>query len=140
MYKLKTTAAFDSAHFLYGYEGKCSNIHGHHWVIEAEISSAQLQQNGVCRGMVIDFSDLKRELRGIADSYDHSLIYEAGSLKSKTIEALEEEGFRLIEIPLRPTAENFAKIIYDSLFGKELPVSKITVYETPENCAEYSLP
>ena len=41
MYRLKTSAAFDSAHFLKGYNGKCANIHGHHWVIEAEASCRQ---------------------------------------------------------------------------------------------------
>ena len=46
MYHLKTTAAFDSAHFLAGYEGKCANIHGHRWVIEVEISGADLQESG----------------------------------------------------------------------------------------------
>ena len=34
MYKLKTKASFDSAHFLKDYEGKCSNIHGHRWTVE----------------------------------------------------------------------------------------------------------
>ena len=39
MYTLKTNASFDSAHFLAGYEGKCSNIHGHHWTVEIEVGS-----------------------------------------------------------------------------------------------------
>ena len=34
MYLLKTSASFDSAHFLSGYNGKCANIHGHTWKIE----------------------------------------------------------------------------------------------------------
>ena len=34
MYQLKTEADFDSAHFLSGYTGKCSNIHGHRWHVE----------------------------------------------------------------------------------------------------------
>ena len=29
MYILKTECSFDSAHFLSGYQGKCSNLHGH---------------------------------------------------------------------------------------------------------------
>ena len=31
MYILKTSASFDSAHFLAGYTGKCANLHGHRW-------------------------------------------------------------------------------------------------------------
>lgn len=50
MYILKTEAAFDSAHFLHGYNGKCSNIHGHRWIIEAEICSEKLIEEGQTRG------------------------------------------------------------------------------------------
>lgn len=74
MYFLKTSASFDSAHFLHGYKGKCANLHGHHWVIEAEFSSSHLQDDGSCRGMLIDFGDLKRAVRNLADSFDHALI------------------------------------------------------------------
>lgn len=45
MYFLKTTASFDSAHFLQGYNGKCANLHGHHWVIEVEISGKHLHND-----------------------------------------------------------------------------------------------
>ena len=38
MYTLKTEHSFDAAHFLYGYEGKCSNIHGHRWRVVLEVS------------------------------------------------------------------------------------------------------
>ena len=137
MYRLKAKAAFDSAHFLYGYEGKCLNIHGHRWVIEAELAGSDLQAEGVQRGMLIDFGDLKKALRSLAEHYDHSLIYEAGSLRDKTLEALQEEQFRLIEIACRPTAENFAALFFASLRQEGLPVAKVTVYETPDNCASY---
>ena len=43
MYQLKTEADFDSAHFLSGYTGKCSNIHGHRWHVEIEIESRKLE-------------------------------------------------------------------------------------------------
>lgn len=59
MYTLKTNASFDSAHFLAGYEGKCSNIHGHHWTVEIEVGSNSLEMGGNNRGMIVDFSKLK---------------------------------------------------------------------------------
>lgn len=139
MYRLKTSAAFDSAHFLSGYSGKCANLHGHRWVIEAEAGAEQLQAAGEKRGMVIDFGDLKQAVRALADAYDHALIYEAGSLKETTLDALRGEQFRLIEVPYRPTAENFAHAFYDALLAKGLPVLRVTVYETPENCAAYEV-
>ena len=38
MYRLETNASFDSAHFLKGYQGKCSNIHGHRWKVEVAVA------------------------------------------------------------------------------------------------------
>ncbi len=137
MYKLKVSASFDSAHFLAGYNGKCANIHGHHWVIEVVISGKELQQTGEKRGMLIDFGDFKKIVRGLADGFDHALIFEKGSLKENTVSALKEEGFRLIEIGVRPTAENFAEMFFCKLKEQGLPVKCVTVYETPDNCAVY---
>lgn len=139
MYYLKTSAAFDSAHFLHGYVGKCANIHGHRWTVEVSVSGKEPEQNGEKRGMLIDFGDLKKILRSLADSFDHALIYESGSLKQTTLNALINEGFRLIEVPFRPTAENFAKHFHDLLSEKGLPVKSVTVYETPDNCAVYEV-
>lgn len=137
MYILKTEAAFDSAHFLYGYEGKCRNIHGHRWKIEAEVFSEKLISEGQTRGMIVDFGDLKRDLKEIADSLDHRLIYEKGSLKPATIEALNSEGFAMTMVDFRPTAENFSKYIFGLMQAKGYSVKRVTVYETPNNCAVY---
>ncbi len=139
MYRLKTSAAFDSAHFLAGYRGKCANLHGHRWTVEVEAGAEQLQESGEKRGMVIDFGDLKAAVRALADSYDHAMIYETGSLKAATLAALQDEGFRLIEVPYRPTAEHFAKAFYEKLKADGIPVLRVTVYETPDNCAGYEV-
>ena len=85
MYILKAEAAFDSAHFLSGYNGKCANLHGHRWVISAEIASENLIADGQCRGMVTDFGDIKRDLKNLADEFDHAFIYENGTLKLSLI-------------------------------------------------------
>ncbi|MBE6877366.1 MAG: 6-carboxytetrahydropterin synthase QueD [Ruminococcus sp.] len=138
MYQLKTSASFDSAHFLSGYDGKCANLHGHHWILEVSIQGEALQESGQQRGMLLDFGDLKKAVRNLADSFDHALIYEENTLKPRTIAALHEENFRLIPVPFRPTAENFAEYFFNVLKEQRLPVSRVTVYETPDNCAEYS--
>lgn len=137
MYLLKTEQSFDSAHFLAGYEGKCSNLHGHRWRVIVEICSEQLQTEGQLRGMVTDFGDIKQDLKDLADYYDHSLIYEEGSLREKTLEALREEQFRLLEVAFRPTAENFARHFYYLIKEKGYCVRSVEVYETPNNCAMY---
>ena len=137
MYYLKTSACFDSAHFLHGYNGKCANIHGHHWVVEVKISGDKLQGSGEKRGMLLDFGDFKQAVKKLAESFDHTLIYEKNTLKPATVAALKEEGFSLVETDFRPTAENFAAHIYANLCNKGIPVSCVAVYESPENCAMY---
>lgn len=139
MYELKTEQSFDAAHFLKGYEGKCSNIHGHRWRVVAQVRAEHLSQEHQTRGMVVDFGDLKGALKEICDGLDHSLIYEFGSLKEETVQALLGEGFRLVAVDFRPTAENFAHHIFRMLQQKGYPMHRVEVYETPNNCAAYEV-
>ncbi|MCD7982090.1 MAG: 6-carboxytetrahydropterin synthase QueD [Clostridiales bacterium] len=138
MYSIRTEQSFDSAHFLAGYEGKCRNLHGHRWRVVVEVGALTLREEGQLRGMISDFGDLKRDVRELTDYYDHAFIYEKNSLRMKTVQALEEEGFRLVEVPFRPTAENFAAHFYRFLEQKGYEVRSVAVYETPDNCAVYT--
>lgn len=137
MYYLKTEDSFDSAHFLWGYEGKCRNIHGHRWKVVAEIKSETLSTKEQTRGMLVDFGDLKRDVKALCDAFDHSLIYEKGSLKDATIAALLGEQFNIKEVGFRPTAENFSYYFFQQLKGMGYTVHRVEVYETPKNCAIY---
>lgn len=138
MYYLKTEQTFDSAHFLKDYEGKCSNLHGHCWRVVAWVASGRLEEDNLqTKGMIMDFSDLKGALKSLCDQFDHCLIYEEGSLRSSTEEALKEEAFRLMSVPFRPTAENFAAYFCQRLQTSGLPVCRVEVYETEKNCAVY---
>lgn len=137
MYVLQTEQSFDAAHFLKDYKGKCSNIHGHRWRVVVSISSEKLSAEQQTKGMVIDFSDLKKALKNICDYFDHAFIYEENSLKLETVIALQSENFRLITVPFRPTAENFAHFIYEELKKEKYTVCHVEVYETPNNCAIY---
>lgn len=113
MYILKTEASFDSAHFLAGYEGKCSNIHGHRWKIILEVKTEELKDDVQHRGMYVDFGELKKDLRELADSMDHALIIEKNTLKETTLEALKSENFHIIALDFRPTAENMARYFHE---------------------------
>ncbi|OUQ55940.1 6-carboxytetrahydropterin synthase QueD [Tyzzerella sp. An114] len=137
MYMLQTEQSFDAAHFLKDYNGKCSNIHGHRWRVVVCISAEKLSTEQQTKGMIIDFSDLKKALKNICDYFDHTFIYEENSLKSETVIALQSENFRLITVPFRPTAENFARFIYEKLKKEKYTVCRVEVYETPNNCAIY---
>ena len=137
MFILKTEASFDSAHFLSGHGGKCRNLHGHRWRIIVEIKSDTLNESGESEGMVVDFSDIKNDLKKEADFLDHSLIIQKNTLKDKTVEALKEEEFKIIEVEFRPTAENMSKYFYDKMKAKGYNIKGVTVYESPNNAATY---
>ncbi len=137
MYILRTQHSFDSAHFLAGYEGKCSNIHGHGWQVVIEVKSLTLQTNQQLNGMLVDFAQLKKDIKEEVNLLDHVLIIERNTLKPGTVAALEEEGFQLMVLDFRPTAENLAKYFYDRMELRGYQVKSATVYETPSNCASY---
>lgn len=137
MYQLTTAHSFDSAHFLAGYDGKCGNLHGHRWRVLLTVQSETLREDRQQKGMCVDFAELKKDLRTELDALDHVLIIEQGSLRESTMKALQEEKFQVVEMPFRPTAENFARYFYELFTLKGYPVAKVEVYETPNNSAVY---
>ena len=137
MYQLKTEHSFDSAHFLAGYDGKCGNLHGHRWRVLLTVQSETLREDRQQKGMCVDFAELKKDLRTELDALDHVLIIEQGSLRESTMKALQEEKFQVVEMPFRPSAENFARYFYELFTLKGYPVAKVEVYETPNNSAVY---
>lgn len=137
MYGLKTEAAFDSAHFLADYYGKCENLHGHRWRMVVYLEQEELQKEDTMRDMVLDFGVFKKAVRALAEELDHAFLVEEGTLKPSTIAALESEGFTLTILPFRTTAENLARYVCARLRGEGLPVSQVDMYETPNNCAIY---
>lgn len=137
MFGLKTEAAFDSAHFLTDYYGKCENLHGHRWRVEVTLGADELQAEGTMRDMVLDFGVFKKAVRALADELDHTFLVEEGSLAPATIAALEAEGFSLTVLPFRTTAENLARYLFDRLVADGFPVVEVEVDETPNNRAFY---
>ena len=70
MYELTVRSAFEAAHFISGYNGKCSRLHGHNWNIEAVVRGEKLD----ALGMLIDFKILKAELNKVLDAFDHRFL------------------------------------------------------------------
>ena len=137
MYGIIAEGHFDSAHFLADYHGKCENLHGHRWRVEASFEVAGLRKVGDEKGMVADFSEVKRVVAEVCAELDHTFLYEAGTLKLATVAALEGEGFSLTELAFRPTAENLARHLFGRLEARGLPVRRVEVDETPNNRAFY---
>ncbi len=140
MFTIQAQAHFDSAHFLKGYKGACSNLHGHRWLVEAVVQAEQLSSEGEKRGMVCDFKDLKKALQNLVEPLDHQLVIEKGSVSESFLEALLNEGFSYVEIPIRPTAEAMAKWFFDRLSEQLCGTCEVRVYETPTNMATYRRP
>ena len=60
--------------------------------------------------MVVDFGQLKDDIKKLADEFDHSLIIEDGTLKREDSRSIEKRKIsKMIFVDFRPTAESFAK-------------------------------
>src|SRR5439155_258905 len=114
------------------YAGQCRYFHGHNGKAEIQISAAKLD----ARGMVRDFNEIKQILQTWIDqTLDHRMILNE---KDPLREALEKSGEPLYLLKTNPTAENIAQLIYDTARRKGLPVTAVTLWETPNSNATYS--
>ena len=66
--KLYYKGTFDAAHYLPGYEGNCSKMHGHTWKVEVWLEGCV----DPVTGMVLDFG----YIQGLLDELDHMLLNE----------------------------------------------------------------
>jgi 6-pyruvoyltetrahydropterin/6-carboxytetrahydropterin synthase len=73
MFKLTVTTTFDAAHFLPNYAGKCAQMHGHTWKIEATWHLPGSSINNP-NGIAVDFGILKKMLNTCAELFDHKMI------------------------------------------------------------------
>jgi len=116
MFEIKVTSEFNGAHNLRGYEGKCENLHGHNWKVEAVVGKKDLDK----LGMVTDFKIVKNELERILDGLDHKYLNDLKIFRK-----------------YNPTSERIAEYIYNELSKKIKRISRVTVWETDSSCATY---
>ena len=68
MNKIRITKQFnfETGHALYGYDGACRNVHGHSYkLFVTVVGSPNSDSSNVKYGMVIDFKDLKKIVKGM---------------------------------------------------------------------------
>lgn len=137
MFKVSKEFSFDMAHILDGHDGKCQNLHGHTYKLQVEVSG-DLVTEGAKKGMVVDFTDVKGIVKeAILDPMDHAFIYDTTSEREcKIAELLNELNSKTFGIPMRTTAEEMARFMFNRLKGK-LPISAIRLWETPTSFCEY---
>ena len=72
MSKIRITKqfSFETGHALFGYDGKCRNVHGHSYKLSVTVIGSPIEEEGAVKlGMVIDFSDLKKIVIKLKRSY-----------------------------------------------------------------------
>ena len=69
--------SFETGHALYGYDGKCKNVHGHSYKLSVTVIGKPIADTkNVKFGMVIDFSDLKAIVKEeIVNVFDHDTVF-----------------------------------------------------------------
>lgn len=99
--------SFECAHSLYGYDGKCSQLHGHSYKLFVTIKGSSIDSSSSPKdGMVADFRDLKELVNNIIiERFDHSLVLMEGTPMS---DELYQSYSNVIITPFRPTSENLA--------------------------------
>ncbi|GAB1365378.1 MAG TPA: 6-carboxytetrahydropterin synthase QueD [Candidatus Cloacimonas sp.] len=107
MYYLSVSDTFSAAHRLCGYQGACSNLHGHNWKVRVGLQTDKLDEIG----MAMDFGIIKSILKRILDEFDHAYLNDVKSLQG-----------------MNPTSENLARLIFDRM-AKELEQQPATVFE-----------
>ena len=131
MYRVTKQIHFCYGHRLLNYQGKCRHLHGHNGRVEIELTSETLDN----RGMVVDFEDIKRAVQTWMDAtLDHTMLLNE---KDPFLPALKAAGERYMTMPTNPTAEAIAKLIFDHAKQQNLPVTRVTLWETPSSFATY---
>jgi 6-pyruvoyltetrahydropterin/6-carboxytetrahydropterin synthase len=133
---------FETAHALYGYDGKCKNIHGHSYQLFVTIIGTPINDlNHVKNGMVLDFGDLKHIVKSeIVDVFDHATVLNEKSPHKELAEKIKGHSPKVILVDYQPTSENML-IDFAERIQKKLPNSvtlhSLKLYETQNSYAEW---
>ena len=112
MIRITKIFSFETAHVLYGYDGKCKNVHGHSYKLFVTLKGVPIDDiHHEKNGMVMDFGDLKSIVNGeIVDVWDHAIMLNALSPHQILGKDLEKQGHKVIYCNYQPTCEN---MLYD---------------------------
>ena len=99
--------SFETGHALYGYDGKCKNIHGHSYQLFVTVIGEPISNSDHVKfGMVIDFSDLKKIIKEeIVDVFDHATVFNKNTPHLELAKELADRGHDVILVDYQPTSE-----------------------------------
>ena len=144
MSKIRITKKFrfEAAHALYGYDGKCKNIHGHNYNLFVTIIGVPVSDNSNVKcGMVMDFGDIKKIVNSeIIEKFDHSVIFNKNSAHKELAENLVNDGHKVVMANYQPTIEemviDFANKISSKLPG-DIKLHSLKLEETETSYSEW---
>jgi len=134
--------SFETGHALYGYDGKCKNVHGHSYKLSVTVIGTPISDsNNVKFGMVIDFSDLKKIVREeIVDVFDHATVFNQNTPHVELANELKNRGHHVILVDYQPTSENMV-IDFSEKIKARLPAAivlhSLKLQETESSFAEW---
>ena len=113
---------FETGHALYGYDGKCKNIHGHSYKLFVTVQGTPITDtSNVKYGMVIDFTDLKKIVKEeIVDKFDHATVFNKNTPHLELATLLSERDHDVILVDYQPTTEMMV-IDFAEKISKRLP-------------------
>lgn len=133
---------FETGHALYGYDGKCRNVHGHSYKLSVTVIGNPITDTShVKLGMVIDFGDLKKIVKEeIVSQFDHATVFNKNTPHIELAKELTERGHNVILADYQPTSENmvidFASKIKARL-PKDIKLHSLKLQETETSFAEW---
>jgi 6-pyruvoyltetrahydropterin/6-carboxytetrahydropterin synthase len=134
--------SFETGHALYGYDGKCRNIHGHSFKLYVTVIGNPIADSShVKYGMVIDFSDLKKIVKEeIVDVFDHATVFNKNTPHVELAKELSDRGHNVLLVNYQPTSEmmviDFAEKIKQRL-PKQTQLFSLRLQETASSYAEW---
>ena len=133
---------FETGHALYGYDGKCKNVHGHSYKLSVTVIGKPIDDaSNVKFGMVIDFGDLKKIIMSeIVDKFDHATVFNKNTPHIELAEELQKRNHKIILVDYQPTSEmmliDFSEKISNKL-PKTIQLHSLKLQETGSSHAEW---
>ena len=133
--------SFETGHALYGYDGKCKNVHGHSYKLSVTVIGVPISnKTHVKFGMVIDFKDLKKIVEEeVVDVFDHALVLNI-KMPGGIVAEMKKNFDQIILLDYQPTSElmitDFANRI-KNLLPENIKLKHLLLRETVTSYAEW---
>lgn len=134
--------SFETGHALYGYDGKCKNVHGHSYKLSVTVIGTPISDTKhVKHGMVIDFGDLKKIVKEeIVDVFDHATVFNKNTPHIELAKELKTRDHKVLLVNYQPTSEmmviDFADKIKQRL-PQNIQLHSLRLQETETSYAEW---